>query len=297
MSQVLEELVQLLQLKEVETNVYEGQSQDLGFSNVFGGQVLGQALMAASSNLEGRYVHSLHAYFLRPGIVTEPIFYEVDWIRTGRSFTTRRVLAKQHGRAIFSMSVSFQAEEIGFEHQVEMPSVPGPEGIPSELELTRKFKDRIPSPMREKLTADRPIEIRVLDPVNLFKPHKRPAQKYSWMRPNGKLSDEPVIHAAILAYASDFGLATTSLLPHATSFIDPKMQVASIDHAMWFHRPFRFDDWLLYVKDSPSAAGARGFNRGQIFTRDGRLIASTSQESLIRPKDPKALISAMQSES
>ncbi|MFW7379431.1 MAG: acyl-CoA thioesterase II [Oligoflexus sp.] len=287
MSKVLEELVQLLQLKQVETNIYEGQNQDLGFPNVFGGQVLGQALMAASVQMEDRLVHSLHAYFLRPGILKEPIFYEVDWIRTGRSFATRRVVAKQLGRAIFSMSASFQSTESGYEHQSEMPSVPGPEGLPSELELTRKAQDKIPSPMREKFTADKPIEIRVLDPIDYFNPHKRPAKKYSWLRPNGKLPADPVIHAAILAYASDFGLATTSLLPHGVSLLGQSMQVASIDHAMWFHRPFHLDDWLLYAKDSPSAAGARGFNRGQIFTRDGKLIASVAQESLIRREEPK----------
>lgn len=287
MTKVLDELVQLLQLKQVETNIYEGQNQDLGFPAVFGGQVLGQALMAASMQMDDRSIHSLHAYFLRPGIVKEPIFYEVEWIRTGRSFATRLVVAKQLGRAIFSMSASFQAVEAGYEHQNEMPSIPGPEGVPSELELTRKAQDKIPSPMREKVTADKPIEIRVLDPIDYFNPHKRPAQKYSWLRPNGELPADPVIHAAILAYASDFGLATTSLLPHGISLFDPHMQVASIDHAMWFHRPCKLDDWLLYVKDSPSASGARGFNRGQIFTRDGKLIASVAQESLIRRHDPK----------
>lgn len=279
---VLGELVQLLQLEQVEKDVFVGQSQDLGFPAVFGGQVLGQSLMAAWESAGGWRPHSLHSYFLRPGDVKEPIYYEVDQIRTGKSFCTRRVVAKQHGRAILNLSASFQTEEPGFDHQVERPSVPGPDGIPSELEEARKIKDKLPESVREKFTCDRPIEIRVIDPVDFFHPRKRPAVRYSWFKAIDKLPDDPRIHYALLAYASDFGLATTALLPHGKSFAAPDIQVASIDHTMWFHRPFRMDQWLLYAKDSPSASGARGFNRGQIFTQDGVLVASVAQESLIR---------------
>jgi acyl-CoA thioesterase-2 len=281
---VLNDLVSLLQLENVETNVYVGQSQDLGFPAVFGGQVLGQSLMAAWQTVESWRPHSLHSYFLRPGDVKAPIYYEVDQIRTGTSFCTRRVVAKQHGRAILNLSASFQVDEPGFDHQAERPSVPGPDGIPSELDEARKIKDKIPEKVREKFTCDRPIEIRVIDPIDFFNPRKRPAIRYSWFKAIEKLPDDPKIHFALLAYASDFGLGTTAILPHGKSFIDPKMQVASLDHTMWFHRNFRMDEWLLYAKDSPSASGARGFNRGQIFTKDGALIASVAQESLIRQR-------------
>lgn len=282
MTKVLEELIELLSVEPLETNVFLGQSQDLGFPNVFGGQVLGQACMAASSTVKEGYLHSLHSYFLRPGLVSEPIYYEVDAIRTGRSFSTRRVVAKQRGRAIFNMSASFQLWEEGLDHQIEKPAVPGPDGIPSELELTRQIKDQIPVSIREKFTCDRPIEVRVIDPVDPFQPHKRPPKSYSWLRTAGQVDVNDSLAVALLAYASDFGLATVAMLPHGKSYISEKMQVASLDHAMWFHRPVRLDDWLLYEKDAPSARGGRGFNRGNIFSRSGELIASVAQESLIR---------------
>lgn len=283
MSKVLEQLVKLLDLRAIETNVFVGNSQDLGFKSLFGGQVLGQALVAASRTVEGdRPIHSLHGYFLRAGNPNEPIYYEVDLIRSGKSFSTRRVVAKQGGLAIFSMSGSFQTVEKGFEHQVEKPSVPGPDGILNELQQILAVKDKVPETIRDKMTADRPIEIRVVDPVDYFAPHKRPPLKYSWFKASAKLPDDPLIHTAMLAYASDFGLATTSLLPHGVTFFDHRMQVASLDHAMWFHRGFRLDEWLLYVTESPSAAAGRGFNRGQIFTQDGVLVASVAQEGLIR---------------
>lgn len=289
MSTVLEQLVKLLDLRAIETNVFVGNSQDLGFKSLFGGQVLGQALVAASRTVDSaRHVHSLHGYFLRPGNSNEPIYYEVDLIRSGKTFSTRRVVAKQGGLAIFSMSASFQVPEVGFEHQTEKPSVPGPDGILSELEHMRKVRDKVPDSIKDKMTADRPIEIRVVDPVDYFDPHKRPPLKYSWFRAISKLPDQALIHEAMLAYASDFGLSTTSMLPHGVTFFDPRMQVASLDHSMWFHRPFRLDQWLLYVKDSPSAAAGRGFNRGQIFTQDGILVASVAQEGLIRKIEPAA---------
>lgn len=279
---VLSQLIELLEVKPLETNVFVGQSQDLGFKSLFGGQVLGQALMAAQKTVENRPVHSLHAYFLRPGLATEAVFYEVDLIRSGRSFSTRRVVAKQGGRAILNMSASFQTPEEGLVHQDQRPSVPGPDGLPSELELARKIKDKIPEKIREKFTCDRPIEIRAIDPIDPFKPHKRPAKRYSWLKAIHEVPDDSAINAALLSYASDFGMAATALLPHGVSFISPNIQLASLDHSMWFHRPVNVGKWLLYEKDAPSASGGRGFNRGQIFTEDGRLVASVAQEGLMR---------------
>jgi len=279
----LEELLTLLKLEKIEENIFRGRSQDLGFGNIFGGQVLGQALSAAVQTVTpDRPVHSLHAYFLLPGDPARPIVYNVDCIRDGKSFTTRRVVAVQKGRAIFSMSASFQVEEEGFEHQDEIPEVPGPEGIPSEVEMARAVQDRIPEPLRAKLVCERPIEIRPIDPVNPFAPKKKAPARYAWFRANGTLPDDRTVHQYVLAYASDFGLVSTSLLPHKHTFWEASMQVASLDHAMWFHRPFRMDDWLLHVMKSPSAANARGVNFGRVFTRDGVLVASTAQEGLIR---------------
>lgn len=280
---VLEELLGLLKLEKIEENIFRGQSQDLGFGNVFGGQVLGQALSAAyrTTRVE-RTVHSLHAYFLRPGDAQRPIVYHVDCIRDGKSFTTRRVVAIQKGRAIFNMAASFQVVESGFDHQDPAPQPSGPEGIASELELAVKVADQIPKPVREKILCKKPIEIRPVDPINPFDPNKREPRRYAWLKTIDKLPDDPVVHQYMLAYASDFGLVTTSLYPHGQSFWQPQMQIASLDHAMWFHRDFRMDDWLLYAMESPSAGRARGFCRGQIFTQEGILVASVAQEGLIR---------------
>ncbi|MFN7956551.1 MAG: acyl-CoA thioesterase II [bacterium] len=284
MSRVLCELLELLKLEKIEENLFRGRSQDLGFGAVFGGQVLGQALSAASQTVPpDRGAHSLHAYFLRPGDATSPIVYQVDPIRDGGSFTTRRVVAIQHGKAIFSMAASFQAPEDGAEHQAGAPTeVPGPEGLVPEVELARTVAERIPEPLRTKILCDKPIEIRPVDPVNPFDPKPRPPRKYQWMRAAGPLPDDPSIHKYLLAYASDFGFVGTSLLPHALTFSDPRMQIASIDHAMWFHHDFRMDQWLLHAMDSPSASHARGLNRGSIFTESGVLVASVAQEGLIR---------------
>lgn len=280
---VLDELLSLLKLEKIEENIFRGNSQDLGFGNVFGGQVLGQALSAASQTVPPeRSAHSLHAYFLRHGDPAKPIIYEVDCIRDGKSFTTRRVVAIQKGRAIFSMSASFQVDEEGFEHQLEKPDIPGPEGILSELEMARKVEDKIPLSIRKQILCVKPIEIRPVNPVNPFAPKKMKPMRYVWFKTISKMPDDLSIHKYMLAYASDFGLVSTSMYPHGHTFWDPDMQVASLDHAMWFHRDFRMDDWLLYVIESPSASKARGLNHGHIFTRDGRLIASTSQEGLIR---------------
>jgi len=283
MTRVLTELVELLSLERIEENLFRGQSQDLGWGQVFGGQVLGQALSAAAQTVPAeRQVHSLHAYFLRPGDAKKPIVYDVDRIRDGQSFTTRRVVAIQNGKPIFNLSASFQAEEEGYEHANAMPDVPGPDGLPSERELWTAIADKIPEPFRTRVVAERPIEIRPLNPVDPFRPEKTEARSAFWVRAAGPLSDEPALHRYLLAYASDFGFVVTALRPHGATWLDPRLQVASIDHVMWFHRPFRMDDWLLHVVDSPSASGARGLVRGSVFSRDGKLVASTAQEGLLR---------------
>jgi acyl-CoA thioesterase-2 len=285
MSSPLQQLVCLLKVAPIERNVYLGHAQDLGFGQLFGGHVLAQSLMAASQTVEpDRFCHSLHGYFLRLGKTDEPIYYEVDTIRSGQSFSTRRVVAKQGGVAIFTMSSSFQTVEAGFSHQDPVPTgIHGPDGLISELERIRSAKDKIPEKARESLTADRAIEIRVADPVDYFAPDKRPAIKNSWFRTVGHVHDSDAhIRYAILAYASDFGLASTAGMPHGFTFFKPGIQIASLDHSIWFHRPVNLDGWMLYAKDSPTAAGARGFNRGQIFSTEGVLMASVAQESLIR---------------
>ena len=282
MSEKLSELVSLLDLKEGDRDTFTGQSQDLGFPSVYGGQVLGQALSAAIKTVSERVVHSLHGYFLRQGDANAPIQYVVDRIRDGKSFTTRRVIANQFGRPIFNMSVSFQVMQKGHEHQDEMPTVKGPEGLLSDLELARRFSHRIPERVRGRFTSDRPLEIRTVNPIDPFNPVKKEGKSHSWVRVQGQLQTLPEVHSCILAYASDFSLLATSMLPHGLSFADPKLQITSLDHSMWFHRPVDMNDWLLYQKDSPCAAGARGFSRGQIFTKDGLLVASVCQEGLIR---------------
>ncbi|HET6585280.1 MAG TPA: acyl-CoA thioesterase II [Nannocystaceae bacterium] len=283
MTDVLTELLDLLRLERIEQDLFRGQSQDLGWGNVFGGQVLGQALSAAEQTVEeDRAVHSMHGYFLRVGDAKRPIVYEVDRIRDGKSFTTRRVVAIQGGHAIFSMSASFQRHETGLEHAASMPAASGPEGLPSELELARRHADRIPPAMRTQALADRPIEVRHVDEYDPLQPAVRPPTRMVWYRALGELPDRPSVHQYLLAYASDFNLLGVAMQPHGVSWMNPGMQVASLDHAIWFHRPFRMDEWLLYAIDSPSASGARGLSRGQFFTQDGRLVASVAQEGLIR---------------
>ncbi len=285
---VLEELIELLKLEKIEENIFRGQSQDLGFGNVYGGQVLGQALSAAYQTVPAeRGVHSLHAYFLRPGDAKKPIIYNVDCIRDGKSFTTRSVIAIQNGRAILNMAASFQVAETGFDHQDAAPQPAGPEGITSERELALMVADQIPESIREKILCRKAIEIRPVDPINPFAPEKRKPLRYAWFKAVGRLPDDPMIHQYMLAYASDFGLAVTSLYPHGQSFWQPQMQVASLDHAMWFHRDFRMDNWLLYVMESPNAGKSRGLSRGQIYTQEGKLVASVVQEGLIRYHDVK----------
>ncbi len=284
MSRVLDELVSLLRLERIEENLFRGQSQDLGWGTVFGGQVLGQALSAAVQTVPSeRHVHSLHAYFLRPGDVARPILYDVDRIRDGGSFTTRRVVAIQGGKAIFNMAASFQVEESGFEHQDAMPAAPSPDSVPTEQEHVRSRMGHLPKPVFERATAERAFEMRVVNPPSdWFHPEPAPPQRMVWLRTVDRLADDPALHRYLLAYAPDYSFLGTSLLPHGVGWLTPGMQVASIDHVMWFHRPFRFDDWLLHVMESPTARGGRGLVRGRVFTRDGRLVATTAQEGLIR---------------
>jgi acyl-CoA thioesterase-2 len=283
MSTVLHELLTLLRLERIEHNLFRGQSQDLGWGTIFGGQVLGQALSAAVQTVPPeRPVHSLHGYFLRQGDASRPVVYDVDCIRDGSSFTTRRVVAIQNGQPIFSMSASFQHVEEGYDHAAAMPDLPGPDALVSEAELIARFASAIPDKLRTIATAERPIEIRPIDPTNPLRPTKKPPQRGVWFRAVDRLPDDPAVHRYLLAYASDFHFLTTAMQPHAVSWLVPGMQVASLDHAMWFHRPFRMDQWLLYAVDSPSASGARGLVRGQLFTQDGVLVASTAQEGLMR---------------
>ncbi len=283
MSEVLKELVDLLALERLEENLFRGRSQDLGWGTVFGGQVLGQALSAAAQTVPAeRGVHSLHGYFLRPGDVRRPIVYDVDRIRDGRSFTTRRVVAIQKGRAIFNMAASFQADEPGFDHQDQAPEIEGPGGLPSHLDLTREWIDHVPESVRSWAEAERPIETRPVDPADPMAPKPGPASRAIWYRAAGPLPDDQALHRYLLAYASDFHFLVTALLPHGVSWLSPGMQVASLDHAMWFHRPVRLDDWLLFHMESPSASSARGSAYGRIFDREGKLVATVAQEGLIR---------------
>jgi len=287
MSDVLQQLIDVLKLKQIDDSHFQGASEDLGFPNVFGGQVCGQAMMAAYQSVEDRIAHSMHGYFLRAGDPNLPIQYEVQSLRDGGSFSARRVIARQHDKEIFTLNASFQVPEIGFEHQIDMPASTEPDVLLSELDMRRRFKHLIPEKLRDQFTRDRPIEIRPVNPVNYSNPDVRAPYKQNWFRAVGELPDDLYLHQCILTYASDFGLLGTSMLPHGVSFAQKGMQVASIDHALWFHRPFRVDDWLLYDMDSPSASNGRGFNRGNIFNQKGELVASVCQEALIRKKPQK----------
>ena len=283
MTTAIDTLLDILDLERLEENLFRGRSPQVGWQRVFGGQVIGQALVAASRTLvEDRHVHSLHGYFLRPGDPSVPIIYEVDRIRDGGIFTTRRVIAIQHGQAIFSMSASFQVREEGLEHQIEMPDVPKPDDLPSEADLKEKLISIAPENVRKYWERERPIELRPVDLTHYFSNKKLPPQQYVWVKATGALPDDERIHQCILAYASDMTLLDTSLFPHGTSVFSPKIQAASLDHSMWFHRPFRADEWLLYATDSTLSGGSRGLNRGMLFTEDGKLVASTAQEGLIR---------------
>lgn len=283
------DLLALLDLEPLEVNIYRGSNRDVGTGRVFGGQVFAQALVAARRTVEGeREAHSVHGYFILPGDLTAPIVYFVDRLRDGNSFTTRRVTAIQHGQAIFNLSASFHVHEPGLEHQQEMPEAVPPEELAPELSLIREMADRIPESLRPVLTQDRPIDFRPVVPNDPFRPEVRPATRQVWFRAIGPLPDDTLTHQAVLAYASDYGLLPTALGPHGVAFRTKGLQMASLDHSLWMHRPFRADEWLLYVMDSPAAAGARGFVRGSIYTRAGALVASVAQEGLMRVRTPKA---------
>ena len=278
----------ILDLEQLEHNLFRGLSPQVGWQRVFGGQVIGQALVAAARTVEGRTVHSLHAYFMRPGDPAVPIIYEVDRIRDGHSFTTRRVVAIQHGAAIFTMSASFQVEETGLDHQAKMPDVPPPEDLPSETELQEAYLHHAPEGVRRYWQRPRPLELRPVDLRHFLSRDALDPVQNVWVRTTGPLPDDPDIHRCVLAYASDMTLLDTALFAHGRMIFDPDLQAASLDHALWFHRPFRADQWLLYAEDSPSASGSRGLTRGSLFTREGVLVASVAQEGLIRVRSLRA---------
>lgn len=282
----IDEVLDLLDLEAVEVNIFRGVSPKDRWQRVFGGQVLGQALVAATRTVEGRVCHSLHGYFIRPGDPKVPILYEVDRSRDGKSFTTRRVVAIQHGEQIFNMAASFQVPEEGLEHQFEMPKVPPPESLETEEAMRKRLAHQLPEAVRAHFTRPGPIDVRPVDPDDdLINPKKAPPYQNVWIKAKGAIPDDLALQQCVLAYASDMTLLDTCLIPHGVSWFSGKLQSASLDHAMWFHHPFRADDWLLYSQDSPNAAGGRGFNRGSVFTREGKLVASVAQEGLIRLRD------------
>jgi acyl-CoA thioesterase II len=287
MTSAVQDLLTILDLERLEVNLFRGRSPQVGWQRVFGGQVIGQALVAACRTVDEiaeRPPHSLHAYFLLAGDPKIPIIYEVDRIRDGRSFTTRRVVAIQHGHAIFSMSVSFHVAEPGLDHQAEMPAVPGPEELPSDAEMRARVLPIMPEPVRRYYERERPIEMRPVE-FERYLGKKFPGGRFNvWIRTTGPLPDAAAIHQCVLAYASDLMLLDAALIPHGRTVFEKTIMAASLDHALWFHRPFRADDWLLYAQDSPSASGARGFARGLIFTRQGELVASVAQEGLVRER-------------
>jgi acyl-CoA thioesterase-2 len=280
---LVDELVALLRLEQLEDNLFRGESRDIGTHRVFGGQVLGQALSAAQQTVDAeRSAHSLHAYFLRAGDIAKPIVYNVERARDGSSFSVRRVVAIQHGQPIFNCSVSFQISEPGVEHQLPMPAVPLPDDLPSRPEIPPEELARIPAKLQRWLAMRGPFEFRRVYPRDELNPGKQPPYQHVWFRLVARAPDDVVLHRSMLAYASDFHLVGTTTFPHGISYLQKNVQMASLDHALWFHRPFRVDEWLLYACDSPTAQGARGLARGMIYTVDGRLVASTAQEGLIR---------------
>ncbi|MDW2743609.1 acyl-CoA thioesterase II [Atlantibacter subterraneus] len=285
MSQALSNLLALLNLEKIEEGLFRGQSEDLGLRQVFGGQVVGQALYAAKETVPSeRLVHSFHSYFLRPGDSQKPIIYDVEVLRDGNSFSARRVAAIQNGKPIFYMTASFQAPESGFEHQKTMPAAPGPESLKSETDIAREFENFLPPSVREKFLCDKPLEIRPVEFHNPLKGHVAEPSRLVWFRANGTLPADLRVHQYLLGYASDFNFLPVALQPHGVGFLEPGMQVATIDHSMWFHRPFDLNDWLLYSVESTSASSARGFVRGEFYTQDGVLVASTVQEGVMRKR-------------
>ncbi|MBO6636839.1 MAG: acyl-CoA thioesterase II [Roseitalea sp.] len=286
MSQAMQKVLSILDLDEAGENRFTGRSPQSGWQRVFGGQVIGQALVAAQRTVDAaRHVHSLHCYFMRPGDPAIPIDYSVDRIRDGGSFNTRRVVAEQDGKAIFSLSASFQHDEPGLDHFMPMPpEVPMPEALMGESQLIESFIDKVPENIRRYWLRERPIELRPVSFTHYVSREKLPPVQHVWVRATGPVPDNRALQAAVLAYLSDMTLLDTSLFAHGRAIFDPDLQVASLDHAMWFHRPHKLDDWLLYAQDSPNASGARGFTRGGLYTRDGVLVASVAQEGLIRQR-------------
>jgi acyl-CoA thioesterase-2 len=275
-------MLDVLNIERLEVNLFRGRSPQDRWQRVFGGQVIGQALVAACRTVQGRAPHSLHAYFLIGGDPKVPIIYEVDRIRDGKSFTTRRVVAIQHGQAIFTLMVSFHNDEPGLEHQVPMPEVPPPEELPSEAQIRATVLPNMPEAVQRYYRSERPIELRPVE-YGRYLGRKSETGKFNvWIRATGKLPDDPAIHQCVLAYASDMSLLDAALVPHGRSLFEKDFMGASLDHALWLHRPFRADDWLLYAQESPSMTGSRGFSRGLIFRRDGALVASVAQEGLVR---------------
>lgn len=285
MNPQLADLLALLELEPLEVNLFRGESRDIGSPQVFGGQVLGQALTAASATVEGRIVHSLHAYFLRRGDFNAPIVYQVDRTLDGHSFSNRRVLAIQHGQPIFNMAASFQVMEEGLEHQLPMPEVPAPEQLPDAGRPPLALLECMPERLRRFLEQPRPFEFRLAEPLDFLASSLSPSRKV-WFRAVDRLPQDERLHRRLLAYLSDYFLLDTATLPHGAESLRGTLVLASIDHAMWFHRPLRVDEWLLSAVESPSASGARGFARASVYARDGRLVASTAQEGLVRVRRP-----------
>jgi acyl-CoA thioesterase-2 len=287
MASAVQEVLDILDLEPLEVNLFRGRSPQSRWQRVFGGQVIGQALVAACRTVEdvtARPPHSLHAYFLLGGDPKVPIIYEVDRIRDGKSFTTRNVKAIQHGHPIFSMSVSFHVAEPGLAHQVKMPDVPKPDALPSEAEIKERILPLMPEPVRRYYERERPIELRPVEYSRYLGEKSEDGRFNVWIRATGQLPDEPAIHQCVLAYASDMMLLDAALIPHGRSVFSEDIMAASLDHALWFHRPFRADEWLLYAQDSPNLADSRGFSRGLIFASDGTLVASVAQEGLLRQR-------------
>jgi acyl-CoA thioesterase-2 len=289
MASAIQDVLSILDLEQIEVNLFRGRSPQTTWQRVFGGQVIGQALVAACRTVDtnGRPPHSLHAYFLLAGDPKVPIIYEVDRIRDGKSFTTRRVVAIQHGQAIFTMAASFHRDEQGLAHQAKMPDVPKPEELPGEAEIKQRVLPLMPDLVRRYFERERPIELRPVEFGRYLGKTYEDGRFHVWIRATGALPDEPAIHQCVLAYASDMTLLDAALIPHGRTVFEKSIMAASLDHALWFHRPFRADEWLLYAQDSPSLSGARGFARGLIFARDGTLVASVAQEGLLRERWPE----------